>query len=301
MHRRRFLQQAPLLAAAAAVGPRALAAGAGRGYPVGYQLFSVRDALDADPLGTLRALVAMGYAHFESYGYDADDDRLYGYAPHELRRHLDELGVGMTSGHFGFADYLDRPDDDLRRYTDRCLACAEALGQRYLVWPKVPEAYRTAEGYGRVASKLTVIARQLAGSGRDVAWHNNGGEFEALDEAGATGYGLVLAQADPALVKLQLDLYWLAHDITDLTPAQLVERNPGRFVMWHVKDMHPESRDYTELGAGTIDYREWAPDPGAAGLEYLYLEQGGNYAEDSLASARVNVDYYRRELALARP
>ena len=300
MRRRTFLRHATWLAAgASAATPAALAAmtppPAPR-FPMGYQLFSVRDAMARAPLATLRALAAMGYAHFESYGYDAAADRLYGLAPAELRRHLDELGLAVTSGHFGFADYLDRPDDDLRRYADRCLACAEALGQRYLVWPVVPEAYRTAEGFGRLAAKLNLVGEQLRGSGRSLAWHNNGGEFAPLPD-GSTGYERVLAQADPALVRLQLDLYWLAHDPTDLTPAELVAAHPGRFALWHVKDMHPVSRDYTELGAGTIDYATWPPDPEAAGLELLYLEQGGNYAVDAMASAATNARYWREELA----
>ena len=299
MRRRTFLRHSSLLAAAASAagGARTLAAmSLAPDFPMGYQLFSVRDALDADPLGTLRALVAMGYGHFESYGYDAEADRLYGFAPAELRARLDELGTRMTSGHFGFVDFLDRPDDDLRRYTDRCLACAEALGQRYLVWPIVPEGYRTAAGFRRLAAKLNVIGAQVSGSGVGFAWHNNGGEFDDLGD-GASGYELVLAEADPELVDLQLDLYWLAHDRTDLTPADLVERYPGRLKLWHVKDMHPVSRDYTELGAGTIDYHTWLPDAAAAGLELLYLEQGGNYAEDSMMSAEVSARYWRGELA----
>lgn len=291
MRRRTFLHHAPLLAAGATAMPRALAMSLPPRFPMGYQLFSVRDAVAADALGTLRALVAMGYAHFESYGYDAEADRLYGYAPAELRGHLDDLGVRMTSGHFGFADYLDRPDDELRDYTDRCLACAEALGQHYLVWPIVPQAYRTPEGFRRLAAKLNVVGEQVRGSGVGFAWHNNGGEFDPL-AGGTSGYELVLAEADPDLVELQLDLYWLAHDTTDLTPADLVEQHPGRYVLWHVKDMHPESRDYTELGAGTIDWEAWLPDAGAAGLEYLYLEQGGNYATGPLESAGVNARWW---------
>ena len=303
MRRRTFLSLA-----GAATAYASLAAACERGareWPVGYQLFSVRDAMASDPLGTLTALRDMGYRHFEGYGYDADADRLYGMPPATLADHLAALGTPMTSAHFGFAAYLDPAaggTDALRRYTDACLGAAEALGLDYLVWPVVPAAYRTADGYARLAESLNVIGEQLAGSGRQLAFHNNGGEFAPLPPArggdGArSGYDIVLAGTDPARVRLQLDMYWLAHDDAGLTPAEIVARAPGRVELWHVKDMHPASRDYTELGAGTLDYAALLPDPAASGLRHLYLEQGGNYASDSMASAETNVSHWRNALA----
>ena len=66
--------------------------------------------------------------------------------------------------------------------------------------------------------------------------------------------------------------------------------------MWHIKDMHKVSRDYTELGNGSIDYATYLPDAGASGLRYFYLEQGGNYAVDSMQSAADSARYFLREL-----
>ena len=265
-------------------------------FPVGYQLYSVRDAMAADALATVRALLDVGYVHFEAYGYDAAAGTLYGLAPKRLKRELDALGTAITSAHFGFADYLHASADELRGYTDACLSCAEALGMRYLVWPVIREADRTPEGFRRLARQLNVVGEHLRGSGRALAFHNNGGEFVDLGQ-GATGYDIVLAETDPALVQLELDMYWLTHDRAGLTPAELLRRQPGRFRLWHVKDMHPETRDYTELGAGAIDYRRLLPDPEASGLELLYLEQGGNFAEDEMASAAANARHWRRRLA----
>ncbi|NJN37315.1 MAG: hypothetical protein HC794_10070 [Nitrospiraceae bacterium] len=55
-------------------------------------------------------------------------------------------------------------------------------------------------------------------------------------------------------------------------------------MMWHVKDMHKVSRDYTELGNGTIDYTTIWPDVALAGMKHFFVEQGGNYAQDSMRS-----------------
>ncbi len=295
MNRRHFLHSATVLAAGASCLPAALAMPPATNFPMGYQLFSVRDAMSADPLATLRALVDLGYAHFEGYGYDAVKNQFYGMTPAGLQRQLADLGAPMTSSHFGFADFLNRPDEDLHAYVDQCLTAAEILDLKYLVWPISKPADRTLDGFKRMAHCLNLIGEQVIAAGRQFAFHNNGGEFTDLG-GGVRGYDVVLAEAEAGLVKLQLDLYWLAHD-SDYTPMQLIERQPGRFVMWHVKDMHPLSRDYTELGAGTIDYRNLMPDPGVSGLQYMYLEQGGNYADNSMASAAQNARYWQKKLA----
>ena len=263
---------------------------------MGYQLFSARDALAENAVETLRALGEMGYRHYEGHGYDDATDRMYGLAPTELQQHLTEMGTPMTSAHFGFANYLTESDDVLRAYTDRCLSAAEALSLEYLVWPIIPEEFRDREGFERLASRLNVIGEHLRGSGRQFAFHNNGGEFLPLDADGASGYDIVVAETDAADVKLQLDMYWLAYD-RGSSPAELIARNPERFVMWHVKDMHPVSRDYTELGAGSIDYTKKIPAINPAGLQHLYLEQGGNFTETSMMSAEQSAQHWKGELA----
>ncbi|BAO77254.1 hypothetical protein [Winogradskyella sp. PG-2] len=66
--------------------------------------------------------------------------------------------------------------------------------------------------------------------------------------------------------------------------------------MWHIKDMHKDSRDYTELGNGSIDYNKILPSPEKSGLEYFYIEQGGNYTESSIKSAAFSADYFIKNL-----
>ena len=112
-------------------------------------------------------------------------------------------------------------------------------------------------------------------------------------------YDIVLRDTDPKLVKLQLDLYWLSHD-SKQPPRYWFDRAPGRYVMWHVKDMHKVSRDYTELGNGTIDYTRIWPDAGRSGMKHFFVEQGGNFAQSSMQSVEVCAAYVKRYL-LSRP
>jgi sugar phosphate isomerase/epimerase len=81
-----------------------------------------------------------------------------------------------------------------------------------------------------------------------------------------------------------------------LTPKELLEKQPGRYVMWHIKDMDKISRDYSELGNGSIDYKSILPDPKKSGLEFYYLEQGGNFKTNPMQSAADSADYFKKHL-----
>jgi sugar phosphate isomerase/epimerase len=66
--------------------------------------------------------------------------------------------------------------------------------------------------------------------------------------------------------------------------------------MWHIKDMDKVTRGYTELGNGSIDYTKLLPDPDESGLQFYYLEQGGNFAHSSTRSARDSARYFKKYL-----
>jgi sugar phosphate isomerase/epimerase len=140
---------------------------------------------------------------------------------------------------------------------------------------------------------LNRIGERVNAAGLGFAYHNH--DFEFVDYDGETGYDIILRETDPDLVKLQIDMYWVMHSAKQ-TPKELIASQAGRFVMWHIKDMHKVSRDYTELGNGSIDYVDILPDPELAGLEYYYLEQGGNYTHNAMQSAADSAAYFKEHL-----
>lgn len=152
--------------------------------------------------------------------------------------------------------------------------------------------YRNAEGFKRLANRLNEIGAQVAQAGLGFAYHNHGYEFE--NWSGTTGHQILMTATDADLVKLQMDLYWVIH--SGESPKVLVADQPGRYVMWHIKDMDKVTRDYSELGNGSIDYITKLPDPNQSGLEYYYLEQGGNYAVNSMQSATESIRYFKKNL-----
>ena len=261
-------------------------------HKIGLQLFSVRDAMAKDPKGTLIALKEMGYEDFETYGFDPETATIYGYPVAEFKAILDELGLTTTSGHYGFAGLMEASPDEVSAYVAKCIAAAKTLESPYLTWPFVLEDYRNPAGFERLAKLLNQIGQQVTEAGLGFAYHNHGYEFEAWGET--TGYNIILENTNPDWVKLQLDMYWAVH--SGKTPKELVAAQPGRYVMWHIKDMHNVSRDYTEMGQGSIDYTSMLPDPKTSGLQYYYIEQGGNFAVNSLESAKTSIRYVKENL-----
>jgi len=262
-------------------------------FKMGFQLFSVRDAMEEDPIATIKALKQMGYQDFEHFGFDAEKGTYYGYPTAEFKSILDDLELGISSGHYPFTDFLPKPQDDLLHFTEKAIEGALSMGSRYIVWPWTAPDYRTVSGFARTAELLNLIGPMVNEAGLGLAYHNHGFDFD--DMGGINGWEIVTKQTDPELVKLQLDLYWVSHS-SKLSGKELIAQDPGRYVMWHIKDMHKVSRDYTELGNGSIDYKKILPELDQTALEYYYLEQGGNYTHSSMESAAFSADYMKKEL-----
>ena len=262
-------------------------------YKMGLQLYTVRDAMDADPIGTLKKISAMGYEDLELYGYDGEAGTFYGFKAGDFKKVLEDAQLTTSSCHYGLPAFFDSSDDELLRYVDQCLEGAHATGHSFITWPWLDPKHRNLEGYKKLSAKLNQIAERVVAGGLRFAYHNHGFEFE--DHGGQIGYDIIVNETDPNLVKLQLDLYWVAHD-SKLSSNEWIDRQAGRIVMWHIKDMHKESRDYTELGNGSIDFHPILPNAEKSGLEYYYLEQGSNFAVNSMQSIADSATYFKKHL-----
>jgi len=288
--RRTFIQQAGALASTALVFP--LAQQRPR-YKLGLQLFTMRAAMARDVDGTLKRVAAMGYEEFETYGFDAEGLRYYGMPAKAFAQRLRDGNLTAPSGHYDLNRFMSTSIDDLRRYVDRCIEGAHALGQQYITWPFLDEGDRTIERFKVAAARLNAAGGPIKKAGLQLAYHNH--DFEFVEQNGQIGYDIILKETDPALVKLQIDLYWIAHG-SKLSAHEWFKRQPGRFVMWHVKDMHKTSRDYTEVGNGTIDFTRIWPDASLAGLKHFFVEQGGNFTHDPFRSVADSAEYVKRVL-----
>jgi len=262
-------------------------------YKMGLQLYTMRAAMRSDVDGTLKRIAALGYEELETYGFDPEAIGYYGMPAKAFAQRLRDLKLTAPSGHYDLNRYAGAPVADLTAYVSRCIDGAHALGQTYVTWPLLDEGFRTIDKFKLVAERLNLIGAQIKKAGLQLAYHNH--DFEFVEQNGQIGYDIILKETDPALVKLQMDLYWIAHG-SKRSPHEWFVRQPGRYVMWHVKDMHKVTRDYTELGNGSIDFTKIWPDAQLAGLKHFFVEQGGNFTKDPFQSITDSADYVKRVL-----
>jgi sugar phosphate isomerase/epimerase len=262
-------------------------------YKMGLQLYTIRDAMARDVVGTLKRVAALGYEEVETYGFDPVGLNYYDLPAGDFAQRLRDHGLTSPSGHYDLNRFAGASDADLERYVDRCIDGARLLGHRYITWPFLDPPFRPLDAFTRVVARLNRVGERITRAGLGFAYHNHG--FEFTEQNGIVPYDVLLRETDARLVGLQLDLYWLSHD-SKQPPRYWFDRAPGRYVMWHVKDMHKVSRDYTELGNGTIDYTRIWPDAARSGMKHFFVEQGGNFAKDSMQSITDGAAYVKRHL-----
>lgn len=292
--RRDFISHACITASGLLLAGTALAALPKPKYKMGLQLFTIRDAMANSPHASLKEVASLGYEDTETYGFDPLATTYYGLKAKDFGQLLDDHGLTTTSGHYDLFRYLNVPEEELFAYVDQCIIGADILKQKYITWPWLDPQDRDIDKFKLLASKLNMVGERIMKAGLGFAYHNH--NFEFIDHDGKNGYDIIMTETDPDLVKLQIDLYWVAR-ASKQTPAELFRKQPGRFVMWHIKDMDKVSQDYTELGNGSIDYTKILPNTEIAGLQYYYLEQGGNFRKDSMQSIAESAAFFKRNLS----
>lgn len=242
---------------------------------IGIQLYTVRREFATDADGTLARLATIGFKEVEFAGYPE------GTAT-SLRAMLGRHGLTAPSSHVGLSA--------LRGDWDRTLDQAATIGQRYVVVPSVPSNQRqTLDDWKRLAALFNKGGETAKAKGIQLAYHNHDFEFVPIEQRAP--YDLLLAETDPQLVALELDLYWMTNAGHD--PLTWFTRWPGRFPLVHVKDMDATPRrSFAPVGKGTIDFAKIFKQAKQAGIKHYFYEQ--DEAEGSpFDAAKVSFEYLR--------
>jgi sugar phosphate isomerase/epimerase len=269
--RRLFIKQTSLLATGAIMRPSLLTEKANK-Y-IGLQLYTVRDAMQSDPAGTLSRVAKIGYNSVEGATYTGNQ-KFYGMDAKSFSALLKKNGLIMPSSHYRLGEEKTNGEDTkgtILHDWDKAIDDAAAVGIRYMVCAYLSSAERGGlDHYKYIAEQFNKAGEKCKKSGIQFCYHNHDFEFEAQD--GKLPYDLLLTETDKDLVKMELDLYWATKAGHD--PVELFTEHPGRFPLWHVKDMDktPE-HSFTEVGNGTIDFKRIFSNASKAGMKYFFVEQ----------------------------
>ncbi|MCB0821835.1 MAG: sugar phosphate isomerase/epimerase [Bacteroidales bacterium] len=256
--RRKFIKSTAIAGLATTLIPKSLFA-ADLHYPIGIQLYTIRDMVSNDLPGTLKILAEIGYNTIEAAGYG--DGKFYGYEPNEFKKLVEDTGLIPLSTHSGVTieNAAKVAEDSIR------------AGMRYLVLPSLGSDYRKdMDGYKRAAEDFNKIGEVCKLAGISFGYHNHGFEFVKMN--GEVPYNVLLENTDPELVFMQVDTYWMVYGGYD--PLDYFNSYPGQFKLWHVKDMvEDESQESTEIGSGKLDFPAYFDMAKTAGLEAVFVEQ----------------------------
>jgi len=293
---------------------------------IGLELYTVRDLMMSDFEGVLAKVAEMGYREVEpANGYNNMD-------PKTFRAMLDRYNLRMPSTHNaarGTGAELEKQLEGFQimgiQYTEILAAGGPGSAGSAPARKLPPGAYYNpgtglirnsfteSEAFGPYQPAVTLEsvkqrAAQLNANGKiarkfgmKIFVHNHTGEYEKLTDSDRTTYDVLLAETDPELVTMQLDIVWAA--IAGMDVIEMFRKNPGRYELWHLKDvvglktvnpsLSPNARvssmAFVPLGAGQMDYKPIFANAKLAGLKHFCVEQD-NAASwgDSLAAARLS-------------
>jgi sugar phosphate isomerase/epimerase len=294
MNRRDFITRGAALAASSVVGGGKLLAQPARadgcaGPAPAVQLYTVRDALGRDLRGALRSLREIGIVEAELYGLNGPENAtLLGVSARDLKRAFDEHGIRVPISHIGGTLENTAAIADIAGTLGLEAVCVAlpsefsgSVDGRFAMVPARSRAQLDA-----LADKLNRVGREYRERGLTFGYHNHHIEFTRVE--GVVPYDYLMSNTDPDLVKIELDVGWLATAGVD--PVAYLRRHSGRVIACHLKDYDAKiatdvpQRKLVPPGAGTIDFAAVLAAMRETGVQHGFIEV--DVSDDALGDVR---------------
>jgi sugar phosphate isomerase/epimerase len=243
---------------------------------LGVQLYTFRDEMATDPEGTLEKIAAIGIKKIETAR--SNKGHYYGLGPEGMKKTCANLGMKLVSGHVHLDDQWEKTMEE-----------AVLSGQDYLICSTMPSIGQTVDNYKKVAQAFNKAGESCKKSGLKFGYHNHEYEFET--DQGEVLYDILLKETEAQLVHMELDLGWVI--VAGKDPLDYFNRFPGRFPLWHLKDMNMQEKESTEFGKGGLNIEAMMAHQKESGVKHIFIEQE-EYAGTPLESMKHNMAYMQK-------
>jgi len=259
---------------------------------LGVALYTVRDQMQADAAGTLKAIADLGYRYVETGLLPALGPALKAAGLKQASAYAPTyLVTGNRKAWTGAGEML--PES----YTwSQAIDEAKGQGLEYLVIVYLMKAERGGlDVYKDLAARLARAGEACRKAGLGLAYHPHAFEYELID--GVRPIELLLKETPKEALGLELDTFWSS--IAGVDPVKMVQTYAGRVPLVHLKDKAkgtPVQFDegkvpheaFKETGRGEVNFGAFLPAAARAGVKYYYVEQDYSAGSplDSLRTSR---------------
>jgi len=251
-------------------------------HKIGLQLYTLRNQIQEQGISSiLEKVAAIGYKEVETFSYS--NEGIFGVSPSEFKKMCDDNGLNIASGHYLTGRHDDTMTGTIMNGWKQAIEDATTMEQENMViaWLH-PSERETLDQYKKLSEMLNEAGTECAKADIQFAYHNHAFEFEKISNT--IPYDLMLKETEEDKVKMELDLYWIVKAGQD--PVAYFKKHPGRFPLWHVKDMDKQTGDFTEVGNGMINFNEIFSARKKAGLQHYFVEQ--DVSEHPLKSIKIS-------------
>ncbi|HZZ20572.1 MAG TPA: sugar phosphate isomerase/epimerase [Opitutaceae bacterium] len=249
---------------------------------VGLQLWSLRAQLTASIPDGMAEAKKLGFTEVESAG-------TYKHPAKELRDLADANGLKIVGAHI--------PYGELQNDLAGSIAQAKTLGASYVIVAWVPHDKEFDVDQAKAAAKnFNLWGAEMKKAGLGFGFHTHGYEFKPLAD-GSSAFDVMMSQTDPDLVFCEMDVFWVVQGGID--PVKLLQKYPGRFKAFHIKDMkkgapiglyegHAPASDNVIVGQGLMDWPGIIAQAKKSGVQYYFIE---DETSDPIGNIPPSLDY----------
>jgi sugar phosphate isomerase/epimerase len=229
--------------------------------PIGLELYSVRNEMKKDLMGTVDGVAKMGYQVVEFYAPYFDWTPAYAK---EVRKKLDGLGIKCASTHNGRNAFAADK-------VGKAVELNGILGSKYIVMASAGKVVG-ADGWKKVADELNAGNEKMKAAKIHAGYHNHAAEWKPVD--GKVPMEIIAANTDKSIM-LQFDIGTALEESKD--PMAWINKNPGRIKSLHLKEWSKTKGYKCLLGEGEGPWKKiFDAAEKKGGVEYYLIEQEGS-------------------------
>lgn len=240
---------------------------------IGFISGIIGKELEGDWKAVLKKAVEFGFSEIEIGDY-------LGNSAAEFVAYCKEIGLAPVAGFVGFNTESGE--------TEKRLDALNELGVKYAVtyWPWLTGGPFTLADCKQSADILNSLGSLCRQNDLTLCWHNHDKEFISMEEG--LPFDFLMKHTDPALVKCEMDVYWVKKGGGD--PLALMKNYRNRISILHIKDMAPgTAQDFECPGSGIIDFPSIFREAVAQGIAHFMVERDN--VQDGMACLQTSGKY----------